>query len=68
MKILVTGNCQSKPLAHIIECQLSRISMDYEVTTWPELHLIKESDLPQHFDQLKEADVVLAMPVGENYR
>jgi len=68
MQIVVTGNCQSTALSRLLAALLGSKGLKHEITTWPELHLIQENELPDLTSTLNSADLLLAMPVGDNYR
>lgn len=67
MNILITGNCQSRPVYHFIQRLLAN-EKSIGIEKWPELHLIQPSEVDSLLSRLDTYDLVLCMPVADNYR
>jgi hypothetical protein len=67
MNILITGNCQSRPIFHFIQRFVTN-DQSINVEKWPELHLIQSSEVESLLSRLDTYDLVLCMPVADNYR
>lgn len=66
MNIHIIGNCQVRPIATYLRHTIG--NGDHILTVWPKLHLIQEAECSQLIDSLHSADVLVCMPVGDNYR
>jgi len=66
MNVHVIGNCQVDPVASYLSHALD--GSEYKLIVWPELHLIQEKECSELIDSLQKADILVCMPVGDNYR
>ena len=62
-RVVVLGNCQSRPLASM----LARTSLDIEITATIVVHLTDDSHEGQYQEALADADVILSQRVADNY-
>jgi hypothetical protein len=62
-KIVIIGNCQARPLKHIIEA----ISDEVEVIGTPIVHLLKEEHKAETDALLKDADTIVTQVIADNY-
>jgi hypothetical protein len=66
MNLHIIGNCQVNPVASYLSHALE--GAGHNLTVWPELHLIQERECSELIDSLENADILICMPVGNNYR
>lgn len=62
MRILVTGNCQARPLGDIIKS-----TTGFQIEDPIILHLSKEEDREEHQGRIASADIILAQNTSENF-
>ena len=66
MNLHIIGNCQVKPVSSYLSHALE--GSEHKLVVWPQLHLINESECTELSDSLQHADILVCMPVGDNYR
>ena len=63
MKVLVTGNCQARPVSNLLQSSAAVDVMPPIV-----LHLAQEADRGRHLDLLLEADVIVAQQTADTFQ
>lgn len=63
IKIAITGNCQARSLAHILQEMLP----DVEITVIGIVHLLKSEEEPNYVPYFEQADIIFAQRVTDNY-
>lgn len=66
MNVHIIGNCQVNPVSSYLRHALN--GGEHKLVVWPQLHLINESECSELIDSLQTADILICMPVGDNYR
>ena len=62
-KIAIVGNCQVRPLKHIIE----KLCNSVEVIGTPIVHLLKDQNLTETYQILDKADIIVTQVIADNY-
>lgn len=63
MKIVVAGNCQARPLAHL----LSKLNPQITITATPIVHLLQPEDEAAFRPALDEADIIITQLIADGY-
>lgn len=63
MKIVVAGNCQARPLAHL----LSKLNPNITIIATPIVHLLKPEDEGEFRPALDSADIIITQLIADSY-
>jgi hypothetical protein len=62
-KIVIVGNCQARPLAHILKTLNPAIDV-YAVAV---VHLLKQVQIEEYIPAFENADIIISQLISENY-
>lgn len=66
MKVILVGNCQVEHIANFMQNAVADESV--EITAAKPVYLIEQDEVTELHDQIKQCDLLICQPIGDEYR